>query len=101
MLLKPNDYMFTFDMKPGHHYLDTFPEHWQYLGFMWGSSENTNYYAFKVLLFGLRTAFYAFTKLMRPLIRLWHGKGLREIVYLDDGIVAVEGEEQAVQLAAM
>ena len=27
---------------------------------------------------------------MRPLVRYWRGRGLKTIVYLDDGIVAVE-----------
>ena len=41
------------------------------------------------------TACYLFTKVMRPLVRLWHGRGLKAIVYLDDGIVAVEGKREA------
>ena len=32
---------------------------------------------------------------MRPLIRYWHGRGLKAIVYLDDGIVAVKGKQEA------
>ena len=54
-----------------------------------------NYYVFKVLPIGLSTACYLFTKLMRPLVRYWRGRGLKAIVYLDDGIVAVKREEKA------
>ena len=50
---------------------------------------------FTVLPFGLSTACYVFTKMMRPLIRYWHGRGLKAIVYLDDGIVAVKGKQEA------
>ena len=32
---------------------------------------------------------------MRPLIRYWRGRGLRAVLYLDDGIVAVKGKERA------
>jgi len=32
---------------------------------------------------------------MRPLIKLWRGKGLKAIIYLDDGIVSGKGEIQA------
>ena len=49
----------------------------------------------KVLPFGLSTACYLFTKLMRPLVKYWHGRGLKATVYLDDGIVAVKGEAEA------
>ena len=43
----------------------------------------------------MATACYAFTKLLRPLIKHWRGQGLRAIIYLDDGIVAVNGEVAA------
>jgi len=55
---------------------------------------------FSVLPFGLCTAPYVFTKLMRPLIRLWRGRGLKAIIYLDDGIVSVKGEQQAIEASA-
>ena len=32
---------------------------------------------------------------MRPLVRYWHGWGLKAIVYLDDCIIAVEGESES------
>ena len=32
-----------------------------------------------------------------PLIHLWRGRGLKAIVYLDDGIVAVHGKERAIR----
>ena len=50
---------------------------------------------FTVLPFGLSSACYIFTKLVRPLVRYWRGKGLRIIEYLDDGLCAVKGEENA------
>ena len=41
---------------------------------------------FNVLPFGLSTAPYVFTKLLRPLVELWRCRGLHSVVYLDDGI---------------
>ena len=38
-----------------------------------------------------------FTKLLRPLVRYWWQQGVRVILYLDDGIVAVEGKEEALE----
>jgi len=49
------------------------------------------YFVSAVLPFGLPSAFYLFTKLMRPLVRYWKGRGLKAIVYLDNGTVAVGG----------
>ena len=48
-----------------------------------------------MLPFGLSSACYAFTKLLRPLIGYWRGQGLRVVLYLDDGIVAVKDTELA------
>ena len=53
------------------------------------------YYVFEVLPFGLATACYLFTKLLRPLVKYWRHQGLRVVVYLDNGIVAVKGEQAA------
>ena len=50
-----------------------------------------------MLPFGLSTVCYVFTKLLRPLIKHWREKGLKAIIYLDDGIVAVKGKEKALE----
>ena len=52
-------------------------------------------YRFVVLPFGLSSAPYVFTKMMRPLVRLWRSKGLKAVVYLDDGIYALQNEIEA------
>lgn len=67
--------------------------HWKYLGFAWG----TKYFVFTVLPFGLATACYILTKLLRPLVRYWRDKGLRIFVYLDDGLCAVAGHQRALE----
>ena len=87
--------MFSFDLKSGYHHVDIHKQHWEYLGFSWGQGPNTGYYVFCVLPFGLSTACYLFTKLMRPLMKYWRQQGLRIVLYLDDGIVAVQGEQAA------
>ena len=39
----------------------------------------------KVLPFGLSSACFCFTKLMRPLVRRWSSMGHTSFIYLDDG----------------
>ena len=46
-----------------------------------------------MLPFGLSSAPYVFPKLMRPLVKLWRAKGLKAVMYLDDGIRAVKKVE--------
>ena len=52
-----------------------------------------------MLPFGLSSVCYLklFTKLLRLLIRLLRGRGLKAIVYLDDDIVAIRGKERAIR----
>ena len=95
LLFQKGDYMFSFDLKSGYHHVDIHRQHWEFLGFSWGQGPNTGYYVFCVLPFGLSTACYLFTKLMRPLVKYWRQQGLRIVLYLDDGIVAVQGEQAA------
>ena len=45
--------------------------HQKFLGFAWKTEGKVCYFIFAVLPFGLLSACYAFTKLLRPLIRYW------------------------------
>ena len=54
----------------------------EYLGFKWRSK----YYVFKVLPFGLSTAGYIFSKVMREVLKFWRAKGYKIVIYLDDGM---------------
>jgi len=82
------DYYFgTFDLKDGYFHIPIAKEHYRYLGFSWTFKDGTTkYYYYKVLPFGLASACYAFTKVMRPLVKRWRNLGIRCAIYLDDGI---------------
>ena len=95
LMFEKGDFMFSFDLKAGYHHVDIDKKHWQYLGFAWNYGGETKFYVFVVLPFGLATACYLFTKLLRPLTKYWRSRGLRAIIYLDDGIVSVNGKEVA------
>ena len=95
VMFQQHELLFKFDLKSGYHHVDIYPDHQKYLGFQWGTKESVCYYVFTVLPFGLSTACYLFTKLTRPLIKLWRGRGLKAIIYIDDGIIAVKGEDKA------
>ena len=91
LMFEREDYLFSFDLKSGYHHVDVFELHRQFLGFQWEVQGLPQFYFFTVLPFGLATACYAFTKLLRPLVEYWRKQGLRILLYLDDGIVAVSG----------
>ena len=95
LLFQKEDYLFSFDLKSGYHHVDIHKQHQKYLRFAWDMGHGLQHYMFKVLPFGLATACYIFTKLLRPLVKYWRSQGLRAIIYLDDDIVAVSGKEAA------
>ena len=95
-LFKKGNFAFSFDLKSGYHHVDIHKESQPYLGFSWGDSDMRKFYFFCVLPFGLSTACYVFTKLLRPLVKRWRSMGLRAIVYIDDGICASNSESEAV-----
>ena len=76
LLFEKGEYL---DIKSGYHHLDIHPDQTRFLGFQCGKTGKPCYYVFSVLPFGLCTTPYVFTKLMRPLIRLWRGIGFKAI----------------------
>ena len=74
-------YMFSFDLKSGYHHIEIHAEHQTFLGFAW---ENRSY-IFTVLPFGLSTAPYIFTKVLKLLEKYWRHNRISIAVFLDDG----------------
>ncbi|MES9972159.1 MAG: reverse transcriptase domain-containing protein, partial [Candidatus Thiodiazotropha sp.] len=85
-LFRNHEYLFTYDLKSAYHIIEIFPEHRQYLGFSWKDSHGVHYYVFNVLAFGLATAGFIFSKLMRCPIRYFRSQGHKVVMFLDDGI---------------
>ena len=85
-LFDENDYIFTFDLKSGYHHVPIHDNHIDYLGFSWEIEGAVRYFVFIVLPFGLGSACYVFTKLMRQLVKKWRSEGMKCVMYLDDGI---------------
>lgn len=56
-ILRPGDFMFSFDLKSGYHHIDIFPDHRKFLAFAWEYQDGTvRYFMFTVLPFGLPSA---------------------------------------------
>ena len=74
--------MFSFDRKSGYHHVEILPEHRQYLSFSWiFSSGVTRYFQFSVLPFGLNSAPYLLTKLLKLLVKKWRTKGKSKLLF--------------------
>ncbi len=74
------DWMFSIDLAQAYWQVDMDPAAYEYLGFEWQG----NFYVFKVLPFGLSTAPWAFTKVMKEVVCFLRARGISLIAYLDD-----------------
>ena len=77
---------FTFDLESGYHHIDIYTPHQQFLGFSWNFDSKTRYFVFTVLPFGLSSACYLFTKMLRTFVRSWRSMGHCAFIYIDDGM---------------
>ena len=65
--------------------MDIFPDHQKYLSFSWDFGKgHTRYFQFTVLPFGLSSAPFIFTKLLKPLETHWRSHA----IFFDDGVGA-------------
>ena len=81
-------FVFSFDLKSGYHHVDIFPDHRKYLAFSWDFGKgHTRYFQFTVLPFGLSSAPFIFTKLLKPLITHWRSQGIPIPIFFDDGVL--------------
>ena len=78
MLFEKGDFISTFDLKSGYHHVDINEQSQEFLGFAWQQA----FYVFTVLPFGLSSACYVFTKLLRPLVKLYGGARALGALYL-------------------
>ena len=78
--------MFKFDIKQGYHHIDIHKPRQKILGFPWEVGEKTCYFVLTVVLFGLTSAPFIFTKVMRCLVKHWRINAIRIACFLDDGL---------------
>ena len=97
LLQEKGDYLFRLNLKSGYHDVEIAAEHHKYLGFAW----DDNFYVITVLPFGLASACYIFIKLLCPLVAYWRSKGLKTVVYLDDGLCAITDYAAAVKASLL
>ena len=73
--LRKGGFMFKFDLKSGYHHVDICPAHRGFLGFAWVMQGSSLFFRFRQLPFGLSSAPFIFTKVIRPLVKKWRGIG--------------------------
>ena len=98
-LFKNNEFLFTYDLQSAYHIVPIFSgagsDHRQFLGFSWRGKR----YVYNVLVFGLSTAGFIFSKLMKCPVRYFRSQGHKLVMFLDDGIGGHADREKAVSLS--
>ena len=79
--LEPTDFLFKFDISQGYHHIDIDEQHQKYLGFSCKIKRQTRYFVFTVLPFGLTSAPFVFTTVMRCLVTFWRAQGIKICFY--------------------
>ena len=97
--LSPGDFTANFDLKSGYHHVDIHSDYQKFLGFAWDFGQGTRFFEFTVLPFGLSTAGYIFTKILRCLVKHWRELGFKIILYLDDGLIIASSKRECERVA--
>lgn len=79
-LIDLNDYLVSIDLKDAYYMIQIHNDSKQFLKFYYEGE----YYQFKVLPFGLCTAPFTFTKIMKPVVAYLRENGFVSVIYLDD-----------------
>lgn len=88
-LITKHDYLATLDLKEAYYLVSIHEGHRKFLRFHFQGQ----LYEFNCLPFGLSTAPFVFTKLMKPVIGLLRSKGLLSVIYLDDFLLIGHSRE--------
>lgn len=98
-LFKKDQFFLCFDLSSGYHHVDIYPSHQTFLGFSWNFAGNPRFFKYCALPFGLASAGYIFTKILKTLLRVWRSKGIKVALYLDDGLIINDSYEKALENA--
>ena len=90
-LITENAFMARIDLKDAYHLIPMHEDSRKYLRFYF----QDQLYEFVALPFGLSTAPYIFTKIVKPVLHFLRAKGLSSVVYLDDFLCISDSFEKS------
>ena len=90
-LMKKGDWLAKLDLKDAYLSVPMSPVHTHLLRFQWQNQT----YQFNTLPFGLSSAPYVFTKLLKPAVAILRRLGIRVVLYLDDMLIMANSKEEA------
>lgn len=89
-LIFPDDFMASIDLEDAYYTVPIYEDSRKYLQFQFSNT----IYEFVCLPFGLCTAPFIFTKLLKPVAKFLRSRGLSSVIYLDDFLCIEETREK-------
>jgi len=89
-LLRKGDYFAKVDLTDAYLTVPLCKHDRQYVQFEWGET----FYQFKTLCFGLASAPWAFTKVLKPIVAYLRRSGVRLIIYLDEIFIMNDSKDR-------
>jgi hypothetical protein len=93
MLLRRGDFLTSIDLKSAYQHLQLHPQHRKYFGF----TALQRRWRFRSMPFGLSSAPWAFTRVMRSVMAYARRFGVRLAIYLDDILIMAPTRELALE----
>jgi hypothetical protein len=90
------DWAVAYDLTSGYYHVSLHPQSRTFVGFCWKGV----YYVYNCLPFGLATAPWVFSKVMRELVMHWRRRGISVLPYLDDFLFPATGQSTCRRVAA-
>ena len=90
-LIQKDDWLTKLDLKDAYLTVPVLPCHQKYLRFCWQGQM----WQFAVLPFGLNSAPFIFTKLMKPVVATLRKLGIWVVLYLDDMLIMANSQNKA------
>jgi hypothetical protein len=86
VMTSPGDFQSVFDMSKAYHHLRLAPESYELVGYCVPDEKGVDkYYHFVIVVFGLAPAGQLLGRIMRPILVFLSSRGVRVMVYVDDG----------------
>jgi hypothetical protein len=92
-LIRQNAFFVKTDLKDAYLTVPAHPEDRKFYRILWGGGGV--FYQFRCLGFGLSSAPWIFTKILKPIVNFLRRQGLRLIIYLDDILILNSNAEGA------